>query len=83
MNNWSDSNKLAISNAKFCTKNPHFFMKFPEKSPWRCYLFGSADCGGIIWQPDLGGEPNWFWRKMQFLVFGNRWVKDESTSKAD
>jgi len=22
-----------------------------------------------------GKEPNWFWRKMQYLILGNRWEK--------
>lgn len=57
------------------------FYKLPEippRSPWRCYLFGGTPQETpILWQPPLGGEPNWFWRKMQFLCFGNRWIKDK------
>lgn len=48
----------------------------PELSEWQCYLFGGYPCGaGIVWRPHRGGEPNWFWRKMQWLFFGNVWVK--------
>lgn len=43
-------------------------------SEWKCYLFG-GDGGGFVWNPLQGEEPNWFWRKMQFLCFGFRWVK--------
>lgn len=45
-------------------------------SDWRCWLFGSSDGSGLVWRPLSGQEPNWFWRKMQYLCFGNRWVLD-------
>jgi hypothetical protein len=49
----------------------------PERSEWRCHLFGNPPSGsGIVWQPLKGEHPNWFWRKMQWLLLGNRWVKD-------
>jgi hypothetical protein len=47
----------------------------PKLSEWRCYLFGSEQTG-ISWIPSEGEVPNWFWRKMQYLCFGNRWVKN-------
>jgi hypothetical protein len=47
-----------------------------EHSDWTCYLFGSkGNNGSIAWTPAKGDEPNWFWRKMQYLCFGNLWVK--------
>jgi hypothetical protein len=46
----------------------------PEQSEWTCYLFGSNG-EGISWVPSKGKVPNWFWRKMQYLILGNRWVK--------
>lgn len=46
----------------------------PELSEWICHMFGS-DGSGISWRPAKGKEPNWFWRKMQYLCFGNKWVK--------
>lgn len=46
----------------------------PERSKWQVHLFGDS---GIIYRPLKGKEPNWFWRKMQFLILGNRWVKDD------
>lgn len=47
---------------------------FPELSEWQCYMFGMGPTG-ICFRPPKGKEPNWFWRKMQYLVFGNKWVK--------
>lgn len=49
-------------------------MDLPELSNWECHLFGSSG-NGITWRPLKGEEPNWFWRKLQFLCFGNRWIK--------
>ena len=48
--------------------------KDEEFSDWVCYLFG----GSIVkWRPLKKEEPNWFWRWMQYLFFGNRWVKEK------
>ncbi len=51
-------------------------MKLPEHSEWRCYLFGNRPWrqGGMVWHPLRGHAPNWFWRKMQYLILGNLWV---------
>jgi len=46
-----------------------------QHSEWTCHLFGSNG-DGISWRPNKGREPNWFWRKMQYLFFGNNWVKE-------
>ena len=46
-----------------------------ENSGWECHFFGAKEREGIIWEPSKGKVPNWFWRKMQYLFFGNRWVK--------
>jgi hypothetical protein len=46
----------------------------PKESDWVCHLFGSNG-DGISWIPREGCVPNWFWRKMQYLVFGNKWVR--------
>lgn len=48
----------------------------PERSPWKCELFGGGS-EGITWTPLKGKEPNWFWRWMQYLCFGNRWIKTD------
>lgn len=49
----------------------------PVPSDWNCYLFGNKPgVGGLTWRPLKGKEPNWFWRKMQWLILGNLWVKE-------
>lgn len=49
-----------------------------ESSDWICYLFGASPKNpGIMWRPDKGKEPCWFWRKVQYLLFGNMWVKEK------
>ena len=48
-------------------------IKYPEYSEWQCLMFGTD---GWKWRPLKGKEPNWFWRKMQYLILGNEWVKD-------
>ena len=64
-------------------QNPYRDMRFdtfrkPEMSQWQCHLFGGRpDTSSISWRPLKGKEPNWFWRKMQWLIFGNLWVKDK------
>jgi len=50
--------------------------KWPEYSEWQCQLFGSG-INGIVFRPHKGHHPNWFWRKMQYLCFGNKWEKKE------
>ena len=52
------------------------FLKQPELSEWKCELFGTT--GGMTLHPTVEQVPNWFWRKMQFLVLGNRWIKEVS-----
>lgn len=58
-----------IENAEYLT------LDTPELSDWNCYLFGSDDRTGIVWTPTVGNVPNWFWRWMQYLFFGNLWIK--------
>jgi len=47
----------------------------PTPSGWECRLFGAADGDGLTWRPYEGNVPNFFWRFMQFVFFGNRWSK--------
>ena len=56
-------------------KNATYSLTIPEKSEWKCYMFGSQDGNGFVYHPTKDNEPNWFWRKMQFLILGNKWVK--------
>ena len=58
-------------------QNEIYTLSLPEPSEWKCYLFGSKSSQGIVFVPRKGQEPNWFWRKMQFLILGNKWVKNE------
>jgi hypothetical protein len=52
-------------------------IKVIEYSEWCCYLFGGeSENSGIAWRPPKGKEPNAFWRWMQYICFGNRWIKD-------
>lgn len=46
----------------------------PKQSDWECHLLGTGP-NGIVYTPPEGREPNWFWRRMQYLAFGCRWVK--------
>ena len=49
------------------------FYKPPKYSEeWICYLFGSNN---YVYIPEEGQVPNWFWRLMQYLILGNKWVK--------
>lgn len=53
-------------------------FSLPHRSTeWECHLFGSIGREGIIWIPPKDGIPNWFWRKMQYLILGNKWVKQK------
>ena len=51
-------------------------VKNPEFSEWQGLMFGNKGNDGLVWRPLKGGEPNWFWRKMQYLILGSKWVKD-------
>ncbi len=43
------------------------------ESNWECRLFGAGK--SITLHPIAGEVPNWFWRKMQYLLLGNEWVR--------
>lgn len=58
---------------KLYTQHNYSISKNRELSDWKCELFGVPN--GITYTPFKGQEPNWFWRKMQFLCFGHKWVK--------
>lgn len=45
-------------------------------SDWTCHLFGMGP-DGIVLTPEQGHVPNWFWRKMQYLCFGHKWIRTE------
>ena len=52
---------------------PEPVMSEPVMSEWKCELFGTGQT--LVLTPEKGKEPNWFWRNMQYLCFGNKWVK--------
>ena len=54
-------------------------FSFPEYSEWKCYLFGSDNYNGIVYQPLKGKEPNMFARWMMKICFSCRWVKEKNT----
>jgi hypothetical protein len=41
---------------------------------WMCYMFGGNIEEGIVWS--VYKPPCWFWRQMQYLLVGNRWVRN-------
>jgi len=67
MNNESDESK---------EREEILLVKNPEFSEWQGLMFGNKGNDGLVWRPLKGGEPNWFWRKMQYLILGSKWVKD-------
>lgn len=46
---------------------------------WKCEMFGSGP-NGIVYTPPVGNEPNLFWRYMQYLCFGHKWVYTEDNN---
>jgi hypothetical protein len=72
-----DNNQTIIDWKAIESTAPGSVIEIPEYSEWVCYLFGGKPDNGIIWRPLKGEHPNWFWRKMQYFCFGNKWVKDE------
>ena len=44
-----------------------------SQDEWHCDLFGTGEAMQL-W-PAKGKVPNWFWRRMQYLVLGNKWVQ--------
>ena len=42
-------------------------------SGWKCELFGCGE--SIVLYPKPGKVPNWFWRKMQYLILGHEWKR--------
>jgi hypothetical protein len=54
------------------------FQMTPEKSDWKCYMFGSRSGGAeVVYRPVKGKEPNWFVRLMMRVCFDCLWVKDK------
>jgi len=47
----------------------------PGHSDWRCELFGLGP-RGIVVKVEKGRVPCLFWRWVQCLCFGNKWIKE-------
>ena len=68
---------FTASAADWCVPAGPVSLNIPGQSEWECEMYG---CGrSMVWHPAKGTEPNWFWRKMQYLCFGNKWIKNDST----
>ena len=69
-----------MPNPKIFNPKDTFILTSPPKwSKWQCGLFGNdpRKSTGVVWRPEEGKEPNFFWRWMQYIIFGNHWVKDK------
>lgn len=64
---------------KFSTEPPPSSLKItlPERSEWKCYLFGGSDDNcSIVWYPNKGKHPRWLTRLMMRWFFQCRWVRE-------
>jgi hypothetical protein len=59
-----------MESLKYTFDYPHYTLNIPEYSDWQVTL-----TAGATLRPLKGKEPNWFWRKMQYLAFGFKWEK--------
>lgn len=58
-------------------ERPEYNIRDMKQANWRVELFGLGP-HGIIVRPDSSAKyPNWFWRKMQYIFFGNEYIVDE------
>ncbi len=51
----------------------YYSNNIPELSEWTCCLVGKFNNGFCI-TPLKGQHPNFFWRWMQYLCLGFKWV---------
>jgi hypothetical protein len=73
--------KIGVTNLydnNVIVRTDHTICMIPEikYSKWKCLMFGTRN-DGITFSPREGKEPNWFWRKMHYLILGHKWVKYE------
>ena len=58
---------------------PTLYLQQPERSDWKCYMFGNRPDGmGIIYFPSKGQVPNRFVRFMMKVCFDCLWVKEDN-----
>lgn len=66
------------SGSDYC-ESKSSLIYYPEKSEeWTCELFGTGE--SLVLIPRKDKVPNWFWRKMQYLILGNKWKRTKITS---
>ena len=71
-----DTKTESLSSVTYTLPNSHtLLINQPEYSEWTCQLFGMGDT--ITVTPTKDKVPNWFWRKMQYICFGNKWIKKQ------
>ena len=70
---YNTSGSISLSGVEYTTIQSNNNLIFPERSEWYCELFGCGE--GFMYNPAKGKEPNFFWRWMQYLCFGNKWKK--------
>ena len=51
----------------------NLYHDVPWTPTWECRMFGANEDEGIVW--NVVKPPCWFWRWMQYLCFGNKWVR--------
>ena len=68
------TNESDITREPMTAYAPDYTLTPAQPSGWHCEMFGMK--GSLTWHPQSHQVPNWFWRKMQYLCFGNKWVKN-------
>jgi len=63
-----------MNQAQMKKDKPVTFIEQPKESDWECEMFGGGP-NGIVWNPIQDHVPNFFWRWMQYICFGNKWKK--------
>lgn len=67
--------RIDPANGMEVPEDQHIRFAFqPKPSGWKCELFGLGN--GLVYKPAEGNVPNWFWRLMQRLILGNKWIKE-------
>lgn len=47
-----------------------------KRGAWRCEMYGMGPNGFIIRPPSDECVPNWFYRQMQRILLGHKWIKE-------
>ena len=69
------TNESGISREPMAAYAPDYTFTPAQSSGWHCDIFGMG--GQIQIHPSKDSVPCWFWRKMQYLCFGNKWIRKE------